>query len=336
MYFPLDKDIVREMWVAGDLKDQLGIRHRKGTKKATTTTGSHLESAPMFQQAHLRSVSEMSVNSYEPALLASPGSSGPPVRETYLDTPPISQSNNLDPGPSQYVYTRSHLDPVPVPMQNINRLSAPIGDLRNQASSPHPSYYSVSELPIPSPLPSPKYKLPSGEITSTPPLSRRGSIATTRASIRTARAPSPPIPPQPPLSPSSPGSNSLNASLHTPGRHGIIDPGAYEMSIRSPPRSPERQAGVEWNPNYGYSGPGHAPSSYVPRSPLERQNSSNYGHATERSASAMSYATANDDFFSAEEGPAQTHLAPSAYGYGYGGHEDRRTSGASWDGGRAL
>lgn len=29
---PLDKDIIREAWVAGDLKDQLGIQHRKRRK----------------------------------------------------------------------------------------------------------------------------------------------------------------------------------------------------------------------------------------------------------------------------------------------------------------
>ncbi|KAI0070171.1 hypothetical protein K474DRAFT_1680362 [Panus rudis PR-1116 ss-1] len=28
-YFPLDKDIIREMWVKGDLKDRLGISHRR-------------------------------------------------------------------------------------------------------------------------------------------------------------------------------------------------------------------------------------------------------------------------------------------------------------------
>jgi len=31
-YYPRDKDIIREAWVAGDLKEQLGIRHRKAKK----------------------------------------------------------------------------------------------------------------------------------------------------------------------------------------------------------------------------------------------------------------------------------------------------------------
>ncbi|EJT98292.1 phospholipid-translocating P-type ATPase [Dacryopinax primogenitus] len=34
-YFPLDKDIVREMWVSGDLKEKLGIRRRKGDRSDT-------------------------------------------------------------------------------------------------------------------------------------------------------------------------------------------------------------------------------------------------------------------------------------------------------------
>lgn len=32
-YMPLDRDIIREAWVAGDLKDQLGIRHRKKRRR---------------------------------------------------------------------------------------------------------------------------------------------------------------------------------------------------------------------------------------------------------------------------------------------------------------
>ncbi|KZO97443.1 phospholipid-translocating P-type ATPase [Calocera viscosa TUFC12733] len=38
-FMPLDRDIVREMWVAGDLKDKLGIRRRKGSRSDTSITG---------------------------------------------------------------------------------------------------------------------------------------------------------------------------------------------------------------------------------------------------------------------------------------------------------
>jgi hypothetical protein len=33
IYFPLDRELVREMWVLGDLKDQLGVEHRYRRKK---------------------------------------------------------------------------------------------------------------------------------------------------------------------------------------------------------------------------------------------------------------------------------------------------------------
>lgn len=54
-YLPLDRDIVREMWVYGDLKDRLGIKHRKDRNRAD------IEGTPMFHQPHARSQSEVSV-----------------------------------------------------------------------------------------------------------------------------------------------------------------------------------------------------------------------------------------------------------------------------------
>ncbi|KAK0451302.1 uncharacterized protein EV420DRAFT_1560180 [Desarmillaria tabescens] len=92
-YLPLDKEIVREMWVKGDLKDQLGIRHRK----AKNRNGDTLEAAPMF--GHGRSQSEMSLSNtpYEPALTSSPGPGNQP-RRTDLDTPPLD-TNLFTPTP---------------------------------------------------------------------------------------------------------------------------------------------------------------------------------------------------------------------------------------------
>lgn len=96
---PLDRDIVREMWVYGDLKDRLGIKHRRARKKGD------IEVAPMFHQPHARSQSETSVL-YENAR----GSS----TQLYLDSPqepgqrtrsPPSRSGTTDdpqdPGPAQ-------------------------------------------------------------------------------------------------------------------------------------------------------------------------------------------------------------------------------------------
>jgi len=51
----LDRDIVREMWVYGDLKDRLGIKHRKDREKGG------IEGTPIFHQPHARSQSEVSV-----------------------------------------------------------------------------------------------------------------------------------------------------------------------------------------------------------------------------------------------------------------------------------
>ncbi|KAF8712524.1 Phospholipid-translocating P-type ATPase, partial [Rhizoctonia solani] len=44
-YMPLDKDIIREAWVAGDLKDQLGIKHRKKRR------GSDYENSALYNNS---------------------------------------------------------------------------------------------------------------------------------------------------------------------------------------------------------------------------------------------------------------------------------------------
>jgi phospholipid-translocating ATPase len=70
-YMPLDKDIVREMWVVGDLKDRLGLRHRKESNNKCLAD---FETAPMFCDPHARSASELIMQQgYKPT------SSRPPV-----------------------------------------------------------------------------------------------------------------------------------------------------------------------------------------------------------------------------------------------------------------
>ncbi|CAE7072861.1 unnamed protein product [Rhizoctonia solani] len=61
-YMPLDKDIIREAWVAGDLKDQLGIKHRKRKGRTSSYENSALYNGPN----HL-SVSE---DGYQPGNLS--------------------------------------------------------------------------------------------------------------------------------------------------------------------------------------------------------------------------------------------------------------------------
>jgi phospholipid-translocating ATPase len=83
-YFPADRDIIREAWVVGDLKDRLGIKHRKSSKGSTT---SQMEGAYLFRP-HMRDVSDHSsdqeTGGYEPVVSAHASAanleSAPPAR----------------------------------------------------------------------------------------------------------------------------------------------------------------------------------------------------------------------------------------------------------------
>lgn len=65
-YFPLDKEIVREAWVAGDLKERLGVKHRRASRNADP------EDASLFPP-HVRegSDSQDDRGGYEPVALRS-------------------------------------------------------------------------------------------------------------------------------------------------------------------------------------------------------------------------------------------------------------------------
>ena len=277
----------------------------------------------MFLDQHNRSTSEFSTgnNNYEPASLTN----DPTPRQTYLDTPPMSETVELLPTGVQYAQVRTN------PIDN-NRLS-PLP----AAASPNPSYYSASDLPPSSPLPSPKYQYPSGEVTSTPP-SRRTSLAASKSTSVSARGPpqnpmpTTPLPPQP----HSPG--LLVPGPYVPKEGGAAP--AYEMQVRS-----------------GQSG-------YVE----EGSGGSSQEHVFQRSASEVSYAsytTAADEFWAAEDGVSghyhpptqpptqtQTHplaeadtLYPQRQHYLSDDEDDRETvtdhhrpvsEVSTWEGGRAL
>jgi phospholipid-translocating ATPase len=69
-HIPLDKDIVLEVWVAGDLKDRLGLRHRKESKNKRPVD---LKTAPMFCDPRAHSASELIMQQgYEPTSSRSP------------------------------------------------------------------------------------------------------------------------------------------------------------------------------------------------------------------------------------------------------------------------
>lgn len=97
-YMPLDRDIVREMWVYGDLKDRLGIKHKKDRKKGD------IEVAPMFHQPHARSQSEVSVV-YESGRAS--------TTQLYLDSPPEAGQRTRSPA-SQPDYVDGTQDPTPM------------------------------------------------------------------------------------------------------------------------------------------------------------------------------------------------------------------------------
>ncbi|KAG9309612.1 hypothetical protein JVU11DRAFT_10273 [Chiua virens] len=146
-YWPLDKEIVREMWVNGDLKDRLGIRHRKASKNKGTYD---LETAPMFREPHARSTSEVNLSHvYEPR-----------------GVPPESDVDEKRPGE----YANETLDAErTTPLIHVGALDIPT----EQTTSPHVSYYSSNDIPIPSPIPPSVYHFPNGGVVekSSPPTS---------------------------------------------------------------------------------------------------------------------------------------------------------------------
>ncbi|KAJ7621473.1 phospholipid-transporting ATPase 1 [Roridomyces roridus] len=289
VYQPYDKDIVREMWVKGDLKDQLGIHHRNGKQRHGVVTAGEPETAPMFFDQHTRSLSELS--QYEPANTTSPGTT---VVDIPMTTRPYTDNNN---------HLRPYTDNTPPnEEQQSQYLYAP--PINRGPASPHPSYYSASEIPPPSPLPSPKYRLPNGDITSTPP-SRRSSIATTRASVRAGR----PGPVQTPTSDSMPRSP---ATLSPPPMQQ-----QFEMHSVRP-----------------------APSAYQPPGSVGHGGGHSIRSASQ--ASYASYATAPEGSFGGHEDLEREEHQYQAHGYQQGeldvyGHDpNRRASEISWDGARAV
>lgn len=262
------------------------------------------EAAPIFQLQHNRSLTEISNmhDRYEPVVTSSPGPKDS-TRQTYLDTPPMSQANDL---PNvQYTYVRSdlsretHLSPIP---------ASPADNRFDANPSPQLSYYSASALPPQSPLPSPKYKSPIGATTdSSPPSSRRTSLATIRASEQ--RPMSPPLPSPLPRSPNT---------LQVPGAP--HSPGTIELQMRDTRHWPN-----DHEPHYGHD--------------HERSGSS-----TSYNTAADDYWTAEDYYEATSIGHggrphSRSGSAPDDDDRTVGHSEDdrhRHTPAPSWEGGYAL
>ncbi|KAL1740994.1 hypothetical protein HDZ31DRAFT_46374 [Schizophyllum fasciatum] len=167
-YSPLDKDIVREMWVLGDLKDNLGIRHRKEKKNRRQYSDS--ESAPMFSDLHNRTHSEMS-QAYEMTLTASPR--GPPARETYLDTPPLDSVHDRGQN-DQNDYLNPRRAPSPGSQPSIS-----LPPINHRAAS-HPARTPIHRRARTTPRPT---------SLSPPPYHRQGSCTPTAKSPAHLRRP---------------------------------------------------------------------------------------------------------------------------------------------------
>ncbi|OJA07656.1 hypothetical protein AZE42_09081 [Rhizopogon vesiculosus] len=233
-YMPLDKDIVREMWVGGDLKDRLGIRHRKESKNKFVVD---LETAPMFREPHARSASELAAQlSYEPTTARSPaGSDG--SRKGAIN----NSSYSTELGASQDKFLNPHESGV-------------------AAVSPSPSYYSASDIPLPSPIPPSLYRYPSGEISNQashslqpePPVPKLDysrsasspSVATESYELQTRHASHPShgwtLQNSPSHSPSAPGEYFQSDPLHSHdagrGRYRPQESDVQEYEPDSPPQ----------------------------------------------------------------------------------------------------
>jgi len=161
-FMPLDRDIVREMWVLGDLKKQLGIKSRREQRIAKKSSRD-LESSPMFPN-HDRSFSSSSSHQlpgYEAALTHSPGdmSMAPTPPQTLgVGFHPKGEHSGWRDDASSVAYEGVSyiVEGDPDEVQAGASPAYTTSNLR-QSVSPNPSYYSASDIPVPSPLPSPEY-----------------------------------------------------------------------------------------------------------------------------------------------------------------------------------
>lgn len=185
------------MWVSGDLKDRLGIRHRKESKNARIS--SDPETAPMFREPHARSASELtSAHVYEP-------------RRVLSESPDANEKRHVGSDGSLEVERTT----TPPPLINVG--SSEMVNVQAKKADPlmmssHASYYSSSDIPIPSQIPPALYRFPNGEIGEKSSHSR-GTSSTSPTSV---------IPPPPKYgaqSPSSMGTGAAGESFEMQVRH---------------------------------------------------------------------------------------------------------------------
>ena len=139
------------MWVKGNLKDRLGIRARHEVSVDGSSSG--LEGTSMYSEIHTRSPSEVSI--YELGRQSVSGDRTPPAQtEKPIGTSlQISATVVASSGSSHRILnpitTTSENEDIPIAIS-----ATEAGVSVAMSHSPQPSYYSASEIPLPSPLPS--------------------------------------------------------------------------------------------------------------------------------------------------------------------------------------
>ncbi|KAL7412424.1 hypothetical protein BDY24DRAFT_392878 [Mrakia frigida] len=155
-FFPLDKDLVREAWVAGDLKQRLGIQSRKSKMHHDVEDRAVIQS---LKSHHLQTASETSVddsNSYDGQGQQPPPTAGQHSSNLDGDATP-TQAYGFPPSttaPASYHYNAPNRSANPL-LPSSGPYS-PYSEEPPQTASPHLSQYS--SYASPSMIPSSDWK----------------------------------------------------------------------------------------------------------------------------------------------------------------------------------
>lgn len=250
----------------------------------------------------------------------------PAAKETFLDTRPSSRAGDKDiemQAHASYILTKPSFDigeddPTPVVPTSHNPLTGPSAAV--SPHSPHPSYYSASDIPVPSPIPEPVYRYTTGEIASSPP-TRAASLRTVRDETEQSPPRSPPAWQSQNLRAAQQNRGSVRSSTSSASNSGI-----YEMRVRNPQFN-ENEQHLAPTPNHLGASRGASEASYVTAIDDRIQWLADGGHHQhEFSSHSHDGSHLDDDQTTVVQGDRLS----TAFDH------DRPMSESSWDGGRAL
>lgn len=220
-WYPTDNDIVREMWVLGDLKDRLGIKHRRDRK-------GDAERTPMFSDSHSVVSSEGSVEvPFDSQRRTDYTSSAAPQENMHLSAPsPLQRLNTGVQGTPRDVANEDNVWDTETPVQPSSPQEIPLSRV---------SYYSISDLPPPSPLPETNLYTPTASPRTTQVIAMT-SLDSSLVSPRTPNSSSLLVPPNMGLSPQP----SPQTPYHpvVPVWTSVLDADPHGDSYEMHPRSP--------------------------------------------------------------------------------------------------